>query len=71
MSLLLCLILALLGAVSGMSQVKLDDDGGYTDLVVKIEDGDGAVPQDECPKILKNIRVRVFIFADAKMSTRQ
>ena len=35
---------------------SLDPDGGYTSLVVKIEENQ--VPEDQCPTILANLEVR-------------
>ena len=36
--------------------MKIDPDGGYTDLVVRIS-SDGSVPENNCPKILYNLKV--------------
>ena len=38
------------------SQIRLDPDGGYTGIVIKI---DKDVPEELCPQILSNIQVRV------------
>ena len=35
--------------------IQVDKDGGYTDIVVKIS---SSVPEDSCPKILTNIKVK-------------
>ena len=40
---------------SGPSRLRVEADGGYRGLVVKI---DKDVPEDECPAILKNLKVR-------------
>ena len=37
------------------SQIRVDPDGGYTGLVIKI---DNEVPEDLCPQILSNLQVR-------------
>ena len=36
--------------------IKIDSDGGYKDLVIRIA-SDGSVPENECPKILYNLKV--------------
>ena len=41
------------------SKIRMDSDGGYTGIVIKIKD-DGSVPEDECPKILANLQVRLL-----------
>ena len=35
--------------------IKISSDGGYTDIVIKIKD---QVPEDKCPQILQNLKVR-------------
>ena len=37
------------------TQIKIDPDGGYTGIVIKI---DKDVPEDLCPEILTNLKVR-------------
>ncbi len=39
------------------SQIRLDPDGGYTGIVIKI---DKDVPEELCPQILSNIQVRFY-----------
>ena len=39
------------------SQIRIDPDGGYTGIVIKI---DKDVPEDLCPEILTNLKVRNF-----------
>ena len=53
---LLIPILALLLArrSSGDSRLKIDSDGGYQGLVIKI---DKDVPEEKCPALLANIEV--------------
>ena len=41
------------------SQIRIDPDGGYTGIVIKI---DKDVPEDLCPEILTNLKVRKFFF---------
>ena len=36
--------------------MKIDSDGGYTDVVIRIA-SDGSVPEETCPVILKNLKV--------------
>ena len=38
--------------------MKIDPDGGYKDLVIRIA-SDGSVPENDCPKILYNLKVRI------------
>ena len=38
-----------------ISGIKISSDGGYTDIVIKIGD---QVPEDHCPEILQNLKVR-------------
>ena len=40
--------------VPHVSGVRLTSEGGYTDLVIKIQD---EVPEDHCPEILGNLKV--------------
>ena len=40
---------------SAASGVKITPLGGYTDLVIKIQDD---VPEDHCPAILENLKVK-------------
>ena len=37
------------------SQIQIDPDGGYTGIVIKI---DKNVPEEQCPQILNNLKVR-------------
>ena len=37
------------------TQIRIDPDGGYTGIVIKI---DKDVPEDLCPEILTNLKVR-------------
>ena len=39
-----------------ISAIKIDPDGGYKDIVIRIA-SDGSVPENDCPKILYNIKV--------------
>ena len=41
--------------VTQASKIKVTDDGGYEDIVIKIEDD---VPEADCPNILRGIEVR-------------
>lgn len=50
---LLCLLLTL-GVVRG-SRIRIESDGGYAGIVVKISDD---VPEDNCPEIIANVKVR-------------
>ena len=36
---------------------QLDKDGGYKDIVVRVS---SSVPEDSCPKIMANIKVKQF-----------
>ena len=49
-------ILMSLSFITGM---KIDPDGGYKDLVIRIS-SDGSVPENDCPKILYNLKVRLI-----------
>ena len=49
-------ILMSLSFITGM---KMDPDGGYKDLVIRIS-SDGSVPENDCPKILYNLKVRLI-----------
>ena len=42
-----------------ITAMKIDPDGGYKDLVIRIA-SDGSVPENDCPKILYNLKVRVL-----------
>jgi hypothetical protein len=44
----------LLLLVTSIRGIKIDTDGGYTDLVIQIQD---QVPEDHCPEILENLKV--------------
>ena len=37
--------------------IKIGSDGGYTDIVIQIND---EVPEDHCPEILQNLKVSFF-----------
>ena len=52
--LLLLLLCNLSEQTAQQSQIRIDPDGGYTGIVIKINKD---VPQDLCPKILSNIKV--------------
>ena len=54
MLLLACLILGLKA-----SQITIDPDGGYKGIIIKI---DKNVPEENCPKILSNLKVRKVVF---------
>lgn len=41
---------------SQQSQITIDPDGGYTGIVIKINKD---VPEDLCPQILSNTKVRI------------
>jgi hypothetical protein len=41
------------------SQIRLDPDGGYTGIVIKI---DKDVPEEFCPQILSNLQVRKICY---------
>ena len=45
---------------SQKSQIRIDPDGGYNGIVIKI---DKNVPEDLCPQILKNLKVRKMFFS--------
>ena len=47
--------------MSLITAIKIDPDGGYKDLVIQIS-SDGSVPENDCPKILYNIKVRKLFF---------
>ena len=53
--LVLGLLLVPLACAFAPSQIRLDPDGGYTGIVIKI---DKDVPEDSCPQILANLQVR-------------
>ena len=50
------------------SQIRLDPDGGYTGIVIKI---DKEVPEEMCTQILSNLQVRThqFICREEKYNT--
>ena len=62
--------------VPQVSGVKINPEGGYTDLVIKIQD---EVPEDHCPEILGNLKVsaaneleiRTFILSDFDRNFRE
>ena len=56
MTMMLAVLLTSLVGSSLGSKIRMDSDGGYTGIVIKIKD-DGSVPEDECPKILANLQV--------------
>ena len=61
-------------SLSFITGMKIDPDGGYKDLVIRIS-SDGSVPENDCPKILYNLKVRlisniVFSFKILKTITR-
>ena len=39
------------------SKIKISSDGGYGDIVIKIEE---TVSEDDCPQILSEIEVRKY-----------
>ena len=39
---------------SSCETIKIGSDGGYTDIVIQIND---QVPEDHCPEILQNLKV--------------
>ena len=49
------IFLLLLLRASIILAIKIESDGGYTDIVIKIRD---EVPEDKCPKILQNLKVK-------------
>ena len=46
-------------SLSFITGMKIDPDGGYKDLVIRIS-SDGSVPENDCPKILYNLKVRLI-----------
>ena len=42
---------------SSCEAIKIGSDGGYTDIVIQIND---QVPEDHCPEILQNLKVIFF-----------
>ena len=48
-------------ASAASSGVKITPQGGYTDLVIKIQDD---VPEDHCPAILENLKVHKKIISE-------
>ncbi len=63
---LLCLA-AVAATATTPSRIKVDADGGYTGIVVKI---DKNVPEDECARILENLKVRSGAWGQRTYSTR-
>ena len=53
-----CLIIYVMLMMSLGATMKIDPDGGYKDLVIRIA-SDGSVPENDCPKILYNLKVRI------------
>ena len=50
-------VLALLVfATATAASMRMDPDGGYRDIVIKVA-GDNSVPEEMCPKIISNIKV--------------
>ena len=50
---------------SSCETIKIGSDGGYTDIVIQIND---QVPEDHCPEILQNLKV--FLSADSCQASR-
>ena len=48
-------LLALTSLSVEASRIRVEADGGYTGIVIKI---DKEVPEDACPEILANLKVR-------------
>ena len=46
--------------------IKISSDGGYTDIVIKIKD---QVPEDKCPQILQNLKVKLNFLSKPKNET--
>ena len=42
-----------------ITSIKIDPDGGYKDIVIRVA-SDGSVPENDCPKILYNIKVSIY-----------
>ena len=53
-----------IGSAFSNQKIRIDPDGGYTGIVVKISK---KVPENECPNILTNIKVRNFILIETKV----
>ena len=53
------LFLALTSLRVEASRIRVEADGGYTGIVIKI---DKEVPEDACPEILANLKVRQRAF---------
>ena len=55
------LVVVALATLTGLPHqshgMKMDVDGGYRDIVIKVA-GDRSVPEEMCPKIISNIKVR-------------
>ena len=52
-------LLALTSLSVEASRIRVEADGGYTGIVIKI---DKEVPEDACPEILANLKVRQRAF---------
>ena len=52
---LACLVLVT--TLTAASQISIDPDGGYKGIVIQI---DKNVPEEQCPKILSNLKVRLL-----------
>ena len=56
------LVVVALATLTGLPHkshgMKMDVDGGYRDIVIKVA-GDRSVPEEMCPKIISNIKVRL------------
>ena len=55
------LLLAFLAflACRAAKAMRMDPDGGYRDIVIKVA-GDKSVPEEMCPKIISNIKVSCY-----------
>ena len=53
----LFLILIFVIVSNEASKIKISSDGGYGDIVIKIEEN---VSEDDCPQILSDIEVRKY-----------
>jgi hypothetical protein len=47
----------LLSTIVQSSQIRIDSDGGYTGIVVKIGK---EVPEEKCPELLSNLKVSYY-----------
>ena len=50
------LLALLVFATASAASMRMDPDGGYRDIVIKVA-GDNSVPEEMCPKIISNIKV--------------